>query len=100
MDGGKAGTVWKLFTNSVNFQDMRRTQVITWSRNCCPSQQDKTLELEELGHRMVSARRYRPGEEHALSCMETTAGGGGGVGWAHKLYSRPKCQESSNLTNL
>lgn len=47
------------------------------ARNCCPSQQDKTSELEVLGHRMISTRWHRPGEEHALSCMEKAAGGGG-----------------------
>lgn len=37
-------------------------------------QQDKTPERQVLGHRMISTRCYRPGGEHALSCMEKTAG--------------------------
>lgn len=72
--------------------------MITWSRNRCPSQQDKMLELQVFGHRMILTRRYRPSEEHALSCTEQTAGGGGG-GQAHDLYSRSERQESLNLTN-
>lgn len=38
---------------------------------------DKTPERQVLGHRMISTRCYRPGEEHALSWMERTAGGEG-----------------------
>lgn len=75
VDGKSRNSMEKLFTKSVNFQDMRHTQVITWSRNCCPllnktkPQSDKYWAIE-----MISTRCYRPGGEHALSCMEKTAG--------------------------
>lgn len=61
----------KLFTKSVNFQDMRHTQV---QKLLSSPPQDKTPERQVLGHRMISTRCYRPGGEHALSCMEKIAG--------------------------
>lgn len=52
----------------------------------CPfPQQDKMLELQVFGHRMILTRWYRPSEEHALSCMERRLLGVG-VGDRHTTY--------------
>lgn len=96
MDGNSRDSVEKLFTNSVNFQDMRHTGDNRVQKLLSSPQQDKTPERQALGHRMISTRCYRPGEEHALSCMEKTASGGR----KQTIYSRPECQESLNLINL
>lgn len=78
MDGKSRDSVEKLFTNYNDFQDMRHTGDSRVQKLLSSPQQDKTPERQVLGHRMISTRRYRPGEEHALSCMEKTAGGGRG----------------------
>lgn len=94
----KQNSMEKLFTNSVHFQDLRHTQVRTRSRVRCPllsSPLDKTPERQVLGHRMISTRSHRPGEEHALSWMERTAGGEGNRNYRAGLSAR-----NLNFTNL
>lgn len=56
-------------TSSVHFQE-RHTQVIdNMVQKRLSSPLDKSPERQVLGHRMISTRRYRPSEEHALSVL-------------------------------